>query len=452
VLEQILRHFRRYQEILVVLIRNGFGFILIEQMGFGTGRALSGLDKVLLGQRIRQALGKLGPAFVKFGQFASTRPDIIPLEIIKELEKLQDRAPGIPYEEVRHQLEQELRAPIGQLFREFNPSPLASASIGQVHSAVLPTGEAVAVKVQRPNIAQAIQTDLEIMNYAIPLIEQRYPKVKGYYLQGILAEFGRWLEKELDYSLEGRNAERIAAGFKDDPNVLIPTIFWKYSTNHILTMSYVEGIRLNDRPKIQALQDGRRIAAQISRALLSQILRDGFFHGDPHPGNIFVLPGGKIAFVDFGIVGNLSPALKRHLAKLVVSLNRKDTRGMVKALLQIGKVPKQVNSSRLSQDLVAIRRKHLDNPIGQMSFRELVNECMNLVYLHRIELSNEFVILGKSLLTLEGIVHELDPEMSLSDIAKSFRGRLIIDRFPPIRWVKKGVFSWQKFWRTSESL
>jgi len=430
VLEQTIRHFRRYQEIISVLIRNGFGSILIEQLSSRGYGALSDLNLVQFGQRFRRALGELGPTFMKIGQFASTRPDIIPKPVLRELEQLQDRAPLIRFEDIQRLIEQELGAPIKKLFRDFEPSPLAAASIGQVHYAVLPSGEPVVVKIQRPNISAVIQTDLEILQDFITLVEQRFPKAKNYALQELLREFSGWLEKELDYLLEGKNAERVAQGFKHDPLVIIPRIYWDFTTKRVLTMAYVDGVKLNDRHKIAALHyDRRMIAAHLSKALLQQIIRDGFFHGDPHPGNIFVLSGGRIAFVDFGIVGSLTPVMKRRFANLVSALALRNTKSMVKALLQLGIVPQDVDLDQLRQDLDEIRRKHLDLPIAQTSFSELVNDLMNMTFKHRIEIPSDFILLGKSLITLEGIVHELDPTMSMAELAKPFRFQFIKERF-----------------------
>lgn len=437
-LEQTLRHFRRYQEIVSVLIRNGFGFILFEYLGLGGNGTHADVDLVQLGQRIRLVLGELGPTFMKIGQFASTRPDIIPKPVLRELEKLQDRAPLIRFEDVQRTVEHELGASIQVLFREFDPSPLAAASIAQVHYAVLHTGEPVVLKVQRPNISTVIQTDLEIMKDIVSLIEQRLPKAKDYALHEMLGEFSGWLEKELDYTAEGENAEKIAKGFEGDLQVLIPRIFWKFTTKRVLTMAYVDGVKLNDRQKIAALHyDEKTIAARISKALLQQILRDGFFHGDPHPGNIFVLSGGRIAFVDFGIVGNLTPVMKRRFANLIIALTRRNTKSMVKAMLQLGVVPQSVDLDRLRNDLDGIRKKHLDVPIAQISLPDLVNDLLNMAFNYRIEIPSDFILLGKSLLTLEGIVHELDPTMSVADLAKPFRFQFIKERFSISKWAKR---------------
>ncbi|AFM40196.1 putative unusual protein kinase [Desulfosporosinus acidiphilus SJ4] len=430
----IFQHFGRYQEIVSVLIRHGFGFILFESMGLKS-QGKTDIVMARLGQRIRLVLSELGPTFIKLGQFASTRPDIIPMPIIYELEQLQDRVRQVPFAVMRRTVEQELGASLEDLFQEFDPSPLASASIGQVHFARLKTGESVAVKVQRPNL-EIIRTDLEILKEIIPLIENRFPKLKSYSLRGILGEFSRWLEAEQDYLAEGKNAETIAKGFARDSQVIFPRIFWTHTTRRVLTMSYLEGIKLNEREKILTLYDGRTIAELLGGALLRQILRDGFFHGDPHPGNIIVLSKEKIGLIDFGIVGVLNQRLKRKLLKVILALKRRDSKAMAESLLRLGISPKKVDFGGLCQDLTEICRSHLDVPFCQVDLRKVINDCMNLAFRYEIQFPPEFVLLGKSLLTLEGIIHKLDPSMSLAELIKPFRSYWFLEHWSIKEWFK----------------
>jgi ubiquinone biosynthesis protein len=425
-----LRHLLRYQEIAAVLIRNGLGFIFFEYLGLGSKWTNAGVDLIQLGQRIRQILGELGPVFIKIGQFASTRPDIIPKPILRELEKLQDKAPPIPFAEIKLIVEKELGAPLHGLFAEFEPTPLATASIGQVHYAILHNGESVAVKVQRLNIMTVIQTDLEIMKDIIPLIEQRFPKLKNYSLQGFLREFSGWLEKELNYRIEGDNAEKIAEGFFKGSEVIIPRIYWDFTTKRVLTMAYVEGVKLNDRQKIADLNyDRKKIADNLSKALFLQILRGDYFHGDPHPGNIFILPGEKIAFVDFGIAGNLTGETKCRFANLISALTRSNTNNMVKALLELGAEPQNIDHNLLRQELDRMVKKHLNVPISHVSLPELVDDLSHMAFCYRIKIPADFILLGKSLLTLEGIIHELNPATSMAELAKQFRDLFIKEQF-----------------------
>lgn len=408
--DRALRHLRRYQEILTILIRNGFGFILLEQMGFANRTSMAA-DLPQLGRRIRNTLCELGPTFIKIGQFASTRSDILPEPIVHELESLQDKVPPLAFSEVQQAIEQELGSPIPELFAEFDPFPLASASIGQVHRAVLPGGETVAVKIQRPHIQKVIHTDLEIIKDIIAVVEQRFPAVVGYALPEILDEFSQWLKRELDYIGEGKNAEKIAGNFKDDPHIVIPRIFWDFSTTRVLTMTYIDGIKLNDRSRLASLPcDKSLIARRLNKAMLQQIIRDGLFHGDPHPGNIFVLPDGKIAFVDFGIVGRLTPALKRRCLDMMISAKG---------------------------DLEKIWEKHLNVPLKQVALPELGKDLFNMVSRHHIDLPADLILLGKSLLILEGVIRELDPNISVAELAKPLRGQFIKEPFLIFKWIAK---------------
>ncbi|WP_047810304.1 ABC1 kinase family protein [Desulfosporosinus acididurans] len=435
----IFQHFGRYQEIVSVLIRHGFGFILFESKGLKS----QGKNEVVmahLGQRIRRVLNELGPTFIKLGQFASTRPDIIPLPIIHELEQLQDRVPQVPFALISRTIEQELGAPIQEIFQDITPSPLASASIGQVHVGRLKSGAPVAVKVQRPDTG-VIETDLEILREIIPVVEYRFPNLKRYYLRGILAEFSRWLQEEQDYLAEGKNAERMAQGFSKDPHVIFPQIYWAHTTKKVLTMSYLEGIKLNERQKILTLYDGRTIAELLGRALLLQILRDGFFHGDPHPGNIIVLSGGRIGFIDFGIVGVLNPRLKRQLLKAILALRRRNSQALAGAILRLGVSSKRVDFASLCQDLAEIQRRHLDVPFGQVDLQKVINDCMNLAFQYELEFPPEFILLGKSLLILEGIIHELDPSMSLAELIKPLRRFWLWEQWSIKDWFKKVLTS-----------
>ncbi len=417
----MLRHLLRYQEIVSVLLRNGFGFLVFEYLALESKWTAAKPDLIQLGQCIRQILGELGPVFIKIGQFAGTRPDIVPEPIIKELEKLQDKAPLVRFEDIRLVIEKELGAPIKKLFSEFDPAPLAAASIGQVHYAILHSGEPVVVKVQRLNITNVVQTDLEIIKDILTLIGRRFPKVQDYQLPNILREFSGWLEKELDYRIEGNNAERIAGGIKKNPQVIIPHIYWDFTTRRVLTMAYINGVKLNDRKKIATLNDRKKIAVNLSKALFLQILRGGCFHGDPHPGNIFVLSGGKIAFVDFGIVGNLNREMKSRFLNIICALTRRNPKHLAKALLELGAGPQNIAQERLQEDLDRTVKKHLNVPVSQLSFPELVNDLWQLAFRHRIEIPADFILLGKSLLTLEGLIYELDPSLSVAELVKQFR-------------------------------
>lgn len=339
-----IRHMSRYRDIAIALIRHGFG-IVVEEIGFAQFLSLprkmffdaKEKDGKTTGERIRLVLQELGPTFVKLGQIASTRPDLLPEEIIHELEKLQDQVSPFSFEEVRNIVQKELGADLNQIFRQFADVPLAAASIGQVHQAILHSGEKVAVKVQRPNIANVIETDLEILQDLAILAERRLEWAARYQIRDMVDEFSRSLRAELDYTIEARNAEKISNQFKNDPNIYIPKVFWEYSTKKVLTMEYVEGVKFNELERLK--QNGynlKNLADRLTKAIFRQIFIEGFFHGDPHPGNVLVLPGEAIAFIDFGMVGRLNPEMKYHFSSLVIALMRQSTDGVIKSICQMG--------------------------------------------------------------------------------------------------------------------
>jgi len=331
-----IRHIKRYRDVAKVLTRHGFGFF-VEEMGLLHMLSLpkrlftnmEETDPMTVGERIRQVIEELGPTYVKIGQIASTRADIIPEEILKELEKLQDNVPSFSFEQVTRIIEEELGSPLEEIFAWINEGVIAAASIGQVHRAQLRTGELVAVKVQRPQIKTMIETDLEILLDLATLAEHRMERMERLQLRDVVEEFARSLHNELDYSIEARNAQKMAKQFENDPTIHIPAIYWDYSTRTVLTMELVEGVKLNQFEEIEKKgYDRKVIAEQLVRALFHQVLIEGFFHADPHPGNIFLLQGGVVSFIDFGMAGRLTFDMKQNFASLVIGMMHKKYGGV----------------------------------------------------------------------------------------------------------------------------
>lgn len=446
-----IRHIQRYRDIVYAFTKYGFGFVMKE---LGLLDLLSVPKRVFVegnqsrnsrttGERIRMFLEELGPTFVKIGQIASTRPDIIPADILQELVKLQDNVSLFSFDEVRRIIEEELADSLENSFAEFRETPLAAASIGQVHHAVLLSGERVAVKIQRPNIMSVIDTDLEILQDLARLAESRIDWVERYQIRTIVEELSRSLREELDYENEGRNAEKIAKQFINDSKVHIPKVYWEYSTKKILTMEYIDGIKLNEIEKLQQEgYDTKVLGEKIVNAIFHQILIDGFFHGDPHPGNIVALPGQVIAFMDFGMVGRITPEMRAHIASFVIALMRKNTSEVVKAITNMGLVPDEVNVKQLHSDVDKLREKYLDVPFSQMSIGNAVNELFSVAYRHKIMIPTDLTILGKTLLTLEGTVEKLNHEISILAVAEPFGKQLLMDRFKPKNMAE---FAWSNF-------
>lgn len=451
-----IRHVHRYREVATVLARNGFGLIL-EEMGLINLISFSKRilqkeeeDSKTLGQRLRKALEELGPTYVKIGQIASTRPDILPEHLIKELEKLQDQVPPFSFAEVSRIIEEELGAHPQVIFHSFEEEPLAAASIGQVHKAVLKTGESVAVKVQRPNIAETIETDLEILLDLAGLAERRLEWAALYHVRDMVEEFATSLRNELNYEIEGSNAERIGKQFQGDPSIRIPKVYKEYSKKRVLTLEFIQGVKLSQFQTLENLGYNRKeLAENLIKAMFKQILLEGFFHGDPHPGNIFVLPGPVIAFIDFGMIGRLSPDMKDHFASLVIGMMRRKTEDMIDAVFAMGIVPEDINRKILFRDVDLLREKYLDVPLSEVQLGNAVNDLFKVAFKHRIIIPSDLVLLGKSLLSLEGIVEQMDPDISIIDIAEPFGEQLLKERVNPAFIAGK---TWKHFKEYTELL
>ncbi|WP_284641269.1 ABC1 kinase family protein [Paenibacillus silviterrae] len=434
-----IRHINRYRDIALAFTRHGFGFLVedldllkISSVPSKIRFFAKGVERKSIGERIRLMFQELGPTFIKLGQIASTRADLVPESILEELVKLQDQVAPFPFEQVRDIVRSELGMELEQLYSYFGETPLAAASIGQVHEAVLRTGERVAVKVQRPHITVNVRTDLEILQNLGQLAESRFEWARRYQLRKMIQEFGKSLLQELDYTIEGRNTETIGKQFEKDPFVRVPRVYKELTTKKLLTLEFLDGIKLSHIEKLQADgYDVKKIGERLMKAMLQQILVDGFFHADPHPGNLQVLPGGVLALMDFGMVGRLTPAMKRHFANLVIALMRQSTPAVMKAVLGMGLVTHDVDVAELERDVDNLRDKYVGIPFSQMSLAEAVSDLLDVANRHQVRIPPDFILLGKSLMTVEGVVQQLDPEISVLRIAEPFGLRLLKDRFHP---------------------
>ena len=437
----------RYRDIATAFTKNGFGYFGRE---LGLDRVFSlprrllvhrdqNLEDKTVGERIRQFLEDLGPTFIKVGQLASTRPDLIPKDIRMELSKLQDHISPVPFEQVRKIIEDELEGEMEELFYSFEESPLGVASIGQVHEAVLPTGEKVAVKVQRPNVGKQVHIDLEILHEMAERAEKRLDWAKRYQVVDVVEEFKKSITSELDYEHEGRNADLMAKQFEDDPQVYIPEIYWDYTTKKVLTMEYVEGIKLNDQEGLaQAQCDNKWLAEKLVQAIFYQMFEDGYFHADPHIGNFFALPEENgIAFMDFGLVGRLSKDMQRNLASIVIAMTSQDTKKMTRAMKRMGVVPADIDEHEWEGDVDQFLIKYYDVPFSEISLGQSITDMFQIAHKHQIEVPSDFTLIGKTMLTLEGVVAQLDPDFSIITAAEPFGRKLIRDKYHPKRFAKE---------------
>lgn len=451
-LEIPFRHFSRYSEIISILIRYGLGHFVMDQIPLpkrtglgGSKRQYSEAELAWIGARLREALTELGPTFIKMGQMVSNRSDLIPQPIAAELTKLQDRVRPFSFVQVRQVIEQSIRKRLDTVFKEFDPRPIAAASLGQVHQAILYNGEKVAVKVQRPHVREVAEVDLEIFSFLVSQLEQRTEWGKRYPLKTIFNEFSKTLLKELDFSNEGRNTEQLAQLNRKNSTFVIPKIYWEFTNATVLTQEFISGIPLHqiidDRnPTFQGDEYNRSlIAKQLGQGFLQQILGDGYFHGDPHPGNILILPEGKIALIDFGVLGILTKSMRYQLAKLIVALLRGKDEKLLEVISQMGIVPQQLDRAEFLKNISGLRLKYLKKSQGINGIREIgegVKDFFNLINLYGIYLPSEFVLVGKFLLTIEGYLYRLDPEFSLIENVKPYSRKILWDRYNLIHFLK----------------
>lgn len=438
-----IRRTYRFQEIVNTFLKNGFSHVLFR-LGITERRNAKQMENEALdtnlrhiGQKLNRTLQELGPTFIKLGQIASTRRDLVPAEITNELEKLQDHAVPFTFEEAKQIIETEFEKPLHELFESFNETPMATASIGQVHKAFLFSGEQVAVKVQRPDIRNTVNTDLSILKEIASLIENNTDWGKMYGIRDIINEFAESLLNELDYENEGRNAERIANQVKKDPLIYIPEIYWSHTTKKVLTMELIRGIK-SDHVDVLDDQgyDRELIAERLVHSMFSQVLNYGFFHGDPHPGNIYILPGNVISFIDFGMIGVLDDTLKFQFAKLVMELERGSTKGIIKSLDAMGILHDDTDIKKLEKDLSILKTKYYDVPLETMSLGEIFMDLFEVAYRHKVKIPSEITILGKTILTLEGLVSKLDPDMRIMDGVEPFGRQLLRERYSPSSLLK----------------
>jgi len=385
-----------------------------------------------LGVRLRHTLERLGPTFVKLGQVASTRPDIIPDDIIVELRKLQDDVAAFDDEEAYRAIENELGAPISELFREFERTPIASASLGQVYGAILHDGSAVCVKVQRPNVAQSVDVDLDILRTQARFVSQHSEWADRYDIVGITNEFAAAVRGELDYLAEGANCERLATTFADDTSVKFPKVYWELTTTRVLTTERLFGTPLN-RPS-QLAEEGHDTSVLAQRGIycyLEQIFSQGFYHADPHPGNLFALQDDRVGFTDFGRCGSVSRIGREQLTDLFMAVIEDDAALAVDALLDAAGNPSDANATDLERDVSRLITKYYNRPLGQIRIGELVAEVLDLVRNHHLLLSSELALLLTTLGVLEGLGRQLDPTFDFVAVTAPFARKITSERMSP---------------------
>jgi len=426
----------RLRSIAEILFRNGLGFVA-EQLDLARflppwrQRGVSAEDKAsryTVPERVRHTLEELGPTYIKLGQILSTRPDLLPAEYIDELSKLLDAAPPVSSDAIVAQLETELGASVQHLFVHFDPHPIAAASIGQAHHAVLPSGEPVIVKIQRPGIERTVEADLDLLARQARFAENRLAIARDYQLVALLDEFSRTLRDELDYTNEGRNTDRLRNNLKGDPRVIVPRVFWDLTTRRVITFEELRGIRLLDRELLRAGgYDLSSIAETIVDLYLKQVFVDGFFHADPHPANILV-SAERIALVDFGMVGYLTPRTKELLSDLLISLMYQDVDQVAQTVVHLGATTHPGDIRDLNRDIQRLFVRYYGVALEEIRLEEALNDIMTVALRHRIHLPADLAVLARTVAVLDGVARQLDPALVVAEQARPFVRQLVRER------------------------
>lgn len=440
---------RRYQHILNVLVTNGFGFAL-ETLGLteyiSTGKRLVGLEtrpqreREPLPVKLRHVMEELGPTFVKMGQILSMRPDLLPPTFLKEFRKLQDQTAEVPYEEIEAIIIDELGEAPQNLFKEFNRTPRASASISQVYDAVLPDGRKAVIKVQRPEIKKVVEADIDILNHLAGILERRIPESRIYQPVKIVEEFARTIRRELDFTIEGRNTEIIAKTLNNRDRIDVPTIYWNFTTERVLTIEWIDGINFTNLEKIkQEADDPSELAREIAESILTQALVNGTFHGDLHGGNIIFTPDKRVVFVDFGMVGRLESTTRDELARLLLAVMNKDTESIISSLLSLGVADQEIDQRALERDVTEFLDFFIDRPLKEISLAKAFNEMVHTCSRHNLRTPPDLYMLGRTLMALEGLSRQLDDDFHVVEVIQPLAKQIITTLYSPRRVAKRAV-------------
>jgi ubiquinone biosynthesis protein len=445
VLKEAIQDLNRLRQIVVIAARHGFG-AYFDQTRLGellgsreaeeVRRAAAGAEPAGEGpdrrtaQRFRQLLLDLGPTFIKLGQLLSSRPDMLPSHWVDELSELQDAVPPFPLADVRAQIERSLGRPVAECFASLEEAPLASASIAQVHRALTHDGAAVVVKVQRPRIRQRIESDLSILYQVARLVEAVVEETGVYTPTGIVEEFDRAIHEELDFSNEARNARAMAEASKDRAFLVIPRVLAGLSSEAVLTMEYVEGLKVSDITA-EAGYDLEQVAKNIIEAAFRQLFEDGLFHGDPHPGNVLVLPGSRIALLDFGLVGRLSRPMQEALVTLIMGTALRDPDTVARVLNRIGVPEEHTPITAFRADIQGILDRYLGLKLEDIRTSTLLRDLLDLAVKHRIRVPKEYAVLSKASIAVEGIIRKLYPRLDILELGLPYAKELLLARFNP---------------------
>ena len=443
VIGRTYRHLNRYRQILTILFKYGFGDLLemlkidqyievgLQMISRNRGARVERLNRP---QRLRMAFEELGPTYIKLGQILSTRPDLIPMDYIQELSKLQDDVPAFPFAEVRKVVESEFGRPPEELFDSLEEKPQASASIGQVHRAVLKDGEAVAVKFQRPRIRKIIEVDLEIMLHLATLAEHHIEELVLHRPVKIVDEFARTLEKEIDYTIEATSMERCARQFLDDPHVYIPKVYREVTSSRVLTAEFIEGIKISDIDRLESAGlDRKVITIRGADLILKQVFEHGFFHADPHPGNIFALTNNVICLIDFGMVGVVDRQTRGNFVDLLDGIVHQNEVQASEALLKLTYWDEEPDRRLLEREVAEFMGRHLYKPLKEIELGKLLQHLLEVAGNFQLRIPPDLFLMIKALGTVEGVGRMLDPDFDMIARSTPFITDVKLERYKPER-------------------
>ncbi|MBP7367928.1 MAG: 2-polyprenylphenol 6-hydroxylase [Pseudoxanthomonas sp.] len=443
-----VRDLGRLQEIAGVLIRYGFGD-MVRRIGMSaalerTGRMLHWDDPEAMAhmappERVRCAMQDLGPTFVKLGQVMATRVDLLTPEWTTELGKLQNAVPALPFAQVRPQLVEDLGADPEAVFERLEETPLAAASLAQTHRAWLADGSAVVLKVRRPGIRDTVEADLRLMARLAEIVEERAPDLRRYHPAEVVQQFSASLRRELDFAAEGRNAERIAANFAGHDEVVVPRVYWEWTSERLNVQECLQGIAGTDLAAVDAAGlDRAQLAATGADIVLKMVLEDGFFHADPHPGNIFYLPDGRIGVIDFGMVGRVSEQRRFQIVQLLHGLVERESAPVADVLMEWGEGGGEVDEARLQADVGAFVDQYRGVPLKDLHMGLMLTDVTTILRDNGLSLPPDLALMIKAFLTLEGMGRQLDPDFDMAGAARPFLQRVVLQRYSPRTLLKRG--------------
>ena len=442
------RDLGRLHDVASVLVRYGFGDVIRR---LGMAHALERAGKVIdLEQletlvslpppvRVRRALEELGPSFVKLGQVLATRVDLFAPEWILEFEKLQNQVPAVPFAEIRQQLEEDLGAPLESVFAELDPAPLAAASIAQVHRARLPDGSEVVVKVRRPGIRPLVESDMRLLQRLARIVEAESPELRRFQPRALVKQLHASLTRELDLAAECRHAERIAASFVDEPAIVVPKVHWQWTTERMNVQDFVDGVPLSDIAALDVVDCDRALIARLgAQAEMKMMFVDGFFHADPHPGNVFWLTGNRLALIDFGMVGRLSEQRRAQVVDLLDGLVRRDPAQVTDVLVDWTQNA-AVDESAIAEGVDDFIDHYHGVPLKRLDLGAMLGEIVALLREHRLVLPPDLALMIKVMVTLEGMGRRLDPEFDMASEAAPFLREVMLARYAPQALARSGL-------------